>query len=262
MKVLVFFFLFFFSKFWFPHSKKKLEWGGKGGWESETKYYKMSIRGNLRDLVQQTSLHREVSGMHHGEGSNHSHSTTEHQGRARVKSPQLQVMMSELKDLCEQVIILTWIEISAFQFSNKTLGILLNFEGILRYFQRRSSEDFRVSTQLLGVTCSLLPQTLLWGSCYNHPLGWALSEFGYSLTVSSSSLSKMTLPAEFAAPACILLSLGHPPNESGRTKERGSVGVQESHLWFLWVHCFPNKGRSTQFLLDYRAPLQHQGEGG
>ena len=67
----------------------------------------MSIRGNLRDLVQQTSLHREVSGMHHGEGSNHSHSTTEHQGRARVKSPQLQVMMSELKDLCEQVIILT-----------------------------------------------------------------------------------------------------------------------------------------------------------
>ena len=99
--------VFFFSKFWFPHSKKKSEWGGKGGWESETKYYKMFIRRNLRDLVQQTSLHREVSWIHQGEGSNQSHSTTKCQGRTRVKSPYLQVMMSKLKDLSEQVIILT-----------------------------------------------------------------------------------------------------------------------------------------------------------
>lgn len=242
-------FFFFFSKFWFPHSKKKSEWGGKEGWESETKYYKMSIRRNLRDLVQQTSLHREVSWIHQGEGSNQSHSTTKCQGRTRVKSPHLQVMMSKLKDLSEQVTILTWIKIRTFQFSIRHGAFYWSLKASCRYFQRCSSENFRVSTQLLGVTCSLLPQTLLWGSCYNHPLCWVLSEFGYSLTVSSSPLSKMTLPVEFAAPACILLSLGHPPNESGRSKERGSVEVQESHLWSLWVHWFPNKGRSTQFLL-------------
>ena len=73
MKVVVF---FFFPNLWFPHSKKKSELGGKGGWESETKYYKMSIRRNLRDLVLQISLHREVSWIDQGEGSNQSHSTT------------------------------------------------------------------------------------------------------------------------------------------------------------------------------------------